>query len=80
MELLSRDIKSIVHRYIIDYYYCRVKAEYKREWLSDWNDREQCFVDDNDNYVANWRVGHSGCGIYMFGADERVAVLSKNYY
>ncbi len=55
IELLSKDIKSIIHRYVFDYYYSNVKAEYKREWLSGlsyWDDDEHCLV-DNETYRAN---------------------------
>ncbi len=85
MELLSRDIKTIIHRYIFDYYYCGVKDEYKYKWLSGdsyWDDDDQCFVDD-DNYTANWRYFNNGVcqglTIYKFGASYHIATLSKNY-
>ncbi len=88
MELLSKDIKSLIHRYIFDYYYCGVKAEYKREWLSDtfiWDDDEQCFIDLDGWGMVNWRPivnGHFvSLDIYrFFGTYDRVATLCDNYW
>ncbi len=87
LELLSRDIKQIIHRYIFDYGYDGVKAEYKREWLSDtfiWDDDEQCFIDLNGWGIVNWRPivnGHFiSSDIYrFFGNDINVGILPKNY-
>ena len=82
MELLPRDIKAIIHRYIFDSYYSRVKVEYERIWQSYWDDDEQCFA-DADSYRANWRHFLNGiCQgsvIYKFGSSYDIATMPIKY-
>ncbi len=82
MELLPRDVNSIIHRYVFDYYYGNLRAEYKWKWWYNWDDVEQSFKDDNNYYIANWRElndDYSDLGIYAFGTYKRTATLPQIY-
>ncbi len=89
MELLSRDIKFIVHRYIFDYNYTELKRQYRFSWLNNntsWDDDRSCFMyaDDVEANWANKNDRHPGTSpIYRFrtikGDFRTNAVLPKNY-
>lgn len=58
MELLPKDIQTIVYRYIFDYKYMQVKHQYRDVWLLNnviWCDEDYCFVNIKTGRIANRR-------------------------
>ncbi len=91
MELLSRDIKLIIHRYVFDYNYAKLKRQYRFSWLNGrsprtafWDDGMECFKYDGDVEV-NWRYKYDRCPgstifrFRIFGKYCASSVLPNNY-
>jgi hypothetical protein len=93
MDLLCNDIKLIVHRYLFDERYTRVKEEYAQYWLGGldtshnyWDDK-RCFFKVRSNEVgdANWRnltygyryAARAGFSIHRFSTLKYI--YKRNY-
>ncbi len=87
MELLPKDIRNIVYRYILDSKYQIVIRNYNSVFLNGetyWNEHRQCLADHTSMVaIANWRPlgnkyydptqgGYSIRSIYTYGVVEKL--------
>ena len=82
LDLLISDIKLIVCRYLHQHRYRSVIRQYNEQIKLHWRDKRDRFVQACGHFLLNYRelTGDRDRFVYSFEGEERLYMLSPNYY